>query len=302
MRDAMKPFLLAGIAGAGVDSRVIPLWEQHLDGGSGPRDLTAEFAQDFAKHKATNKAMDRIASEVSRRLAESPPLFPGTSNVTAIPLQTLSPEAIAELDSLATTNRMAFTQILTVPGNIAGDIGKDQTACSVGAQPSPCNDERTAFGTVFVTKGPDGSLTADISATFTVKDTVDLCPGQCGLFKEQFATLPISRFEATDISGDVPFTVTFNGPLRTVKPGEAPPVESTPIDAEVTASVLRVRAGPNTTSKVVRTLPKRTRIRVVCDTTGEDVDGNATWDKIEDGFVADRFVLRLSQQKAQSCQ
>jgi hypothetical protein len=43
-----------------------------------------------------------------------------------------------------------------------------------------------------------------------VKDTVDLCPGNCGSDAEQVATVPISWFEATGISGDVPFWVEFS--------------------------------------------------------------------------------------------
>ena len=44
---------------------------------------------------------------------------------------------------------------------------------------------------------------------YTVRDTIDLCPGNCGTELEQLATVAISQYEATGISGDVPFTVRF---------------------------------------------------------------------------------------------
>jgi len=37
-------------------------------------------------------------------------------------------------------------------------------------------------------------------------------PGDCGTWAEQIATVPLSQFEATGISGDVPFTVDFPAP------------------------------------------------------------------------------------------
>jgi hypothetical protein len=48
--------------------------------------------------------------------------------------------------------------------------------------------------------------------TFRILDTIDLCPGDCGAVTEQDATIPMSRFEATGLSGDVPFFVEFPAP------------------------------------------------------------------------------------------
>ena len=41
---------------------------------------------------------------------------------------------------------MNFSGVGSIPGNLAGDIGKDQTTCKVGAKPSPFDDDRTATG------------------------------------------------------------------------------------------------------------------------------------------------------------
>lgn len=104
---------------------------------------------------------------------------------------------------------MNFGYPREVPGNLVGGIGKDQTACKAGAKPSPFNDERSAKGTVKITRDGSGTLIVEPAITYTVKDTIDLCPGDCGTSLEQLATVPISQFEATGISGDVPFTVKF---------------------------------------------------------------------------------------------
>ena len=45
-----------------------------------------------------------------------------------------------------------------------------------------------------------------------VRDTVDFCPGNCGDRAAQAATVPFSRWEASGISGDVPFVTEFDAP------------------------------------------------------------------------------------------
>ena len=127
---------------------------------------------------------------------------------------------------------MNFGEVGSIPGNLAGDIGKDQRTCKVGAKPSPFDDDRTATGTADVVRNPDGTLTATTAIHFAAQDTVDLCPGDCGAPLEHIATIPFSRWEATGIAGDVPFTVNFGGPAQTVTakppllpaPAPAPPV------------------------------------------------------------------------------
>jgi OOP family OmpA-OmpF porin len=64
--------------------------------------------------------------------------------------------------------------------------------------------------------------------SYTIRDTVDLCPGNCGTTLEQQATVPMSRWEATGISGDVPFTVKFAVAIPTIKMKVTPPPPSPP--------------------------------------------------------------------------
>jgi hypothetical protein len=198
---------------------------------------------------------------------------------------------------------MDFAIINEIPGNIAGGIGKNQLTTPVGAQPAPFDDSRTAVGTATVTKNPDGTMTITTNITFTVKDTIDLCPGNCGATVEQTATRPLSWLEASGVSGDVPFTVEFAAPARTVTTNPTTPPTPTPtsIEGEVTASALRIRQAPNTSAPIVGRYPRGTRITIECQTTGEEIDGNNLWDRTDQGFVSDRFVHRLSADSPPNC-
>ncbi|CAG0953429.1 hypothetical protein METP3_00349 [Methanosarcinales archaeon] len=204
-------WLMAGISAA-VDSRVVPLWREYLWGGSPPKNLTADFAKDFTNSPTTKKTTAFLYDELKKSFTAKPPFVPQFSN-TYIDITTQIPTAIAALGDPASRDQMNFNIPKDIPGNLAGGIGKDQLACPAGAQPSPFNDERLAKGMVRVvrTSGPDLIVTPSIN--YTVKDTIDLCPGDCGTALEQIATVPLSQFEATGISGDVPFTVEFPAPF-----------------------------------------------------------------------------------------
>lgn len=140
--------------------------------------------------------------------------------------------AISELDDVTSANVMDFNVIGEIPGNIAGGVGKNQTACPVGAQPSPFDDSRSAGGAADVTRNADGTMSVDTAFCFRVKDTIDLCPGNCGAPIEQIATVPMSRWEATGISGDVPFQVDFSGPAFTFTTASVlPPTPGKPPDS-----------------------------------------------------------------------
>ncbi len=193
-----------------VSSRVVPLWWEYLNGGSAPKDLTAKFGNDFTKSPSTLKATRFLHNELKKAFQASPPNTP--EFVTqSYNIKPWIPSAIAALDSPVSTNRMNFNVPKDIPGNLAGDIGKDQKSCKAGAKPSPFNDERHVSGYVGAVRlGKNIVLTPKIN--YTVKDTIDLCPGDCGTFLEQFATVPFSQYEATGISGDVPFIVKFPAP------------------------------------------------------------------------------------------
>jgi len=125
-----------------------------------------------------------------------------------------------------------------IPGNLAGGVGKDD-ANRVGATPSPQDDARIARGDVLIFGSSGGIQTVMPSLSYTVKDTVDLCPGDCGSSQEKIATIPMSRWEATGISGDVPYTVDFTPPLLLTLPFAVPspgPSAPTPAPAGPTSA------------------------------------------------------------------
>jgi hypothetical protein len=211
-RGLKAEIILLGI-GVKVDSRVTPLWRTHIYGGSSLLNLSSQFANDFTNSQTTADATYFLTEALKTDLQNYPPSFPPGKNEMSVNLWFLIGPEITELGLTAPhQNRMDFSHPFEVPGNIAGDIGDDQLSCSVGAQPSPQNDVRTAHGTADITRKPDGTWFVVPHITFTVKDTIDLCPGNCGLGSEQVATVPISRWEATGISGDVPFEVNFPSP------------------------------------------------------------------------------------------
>ena len=223
-RQPMVITLLAGIASQ-VDSRVVPLWYDHIFGGGPPRDLTSTFAGDFQHSRSTARTVNRLVTELRRTLFDAPPTFsPGTTEII-VPLSSLIGPTLLELGNPASHLAMDFDQPDEVPGNIAGGVGNDQLTCAVGAMPSPFNDVRKADGRVTLIRDDRGTLMVQLVIDFLVMDTLDLCPGNCGTDAELTATLPLSWFEASGISGDVPFSVRFSVPVPPfVIRGAMPPV------------------------------------------------------------------------------
>lgn len=223
LRRDWAPTLLAGI-GIVVSPRVVPVWRDYLFGGSSKQDFSGRFGKDFEESETTETWTNLLKSEIQVTLAGSPPTLTGGSK--SIDITTLLPGFDARLRR---PNRgMNFNEVGEIPGNLAGDIATDQTQCPVGAKPSPVDDDRSLGGTIEVSRTAGGALRVTPSLTFSVTDTVDLCPGNCGTAFEQFATVIMSQFEATGISGDVPFTVSFPAPMKPFlvnppKPTPTPP-------------------------------------------------------------------------------
>ena len=119
-----------------------------------------------------------------------------------------------QFNQLATSG-LVYTDPFEVPGLIAGGIGANQGFCTVGANTSGAQeDSRSARVSAQVFKNTDGSMIINPIVNYTVVDTLDFCPGNCGGFFARHLgnTVQMSRWEASGISGDVPFTVNFQGP------------------------------------------------------------------------------------------
>jgi outer membrane protein OmpA-like peptidoglycan-associated protein len=193
------------------NSRARPLFREFIFGGGPLRDISGEFAADFTNSVDTIATTRRLIQALEDAVKSNPPRFaPGSDTVTVELTDVLNDSDLKQI--LAT---MVFTNVFEVPGLIAGGVGTNQSACPVGAQPSSQNDARLAQGKVTISKNPDGSLAIQPSITYTVIDTLDFCPGNCGGRLAQILTVPLSRWEASFISGDVPFTVRFPAPVLT---------------------------------------------------------------------------------------
>lgn len=305
VRQASENTLLAGIAYK-VSPRVVPYWYMYLHGGTSPLDLSGTFGPDFTSSKRTAEVTDFLMTELEAELINNPPMFPAGANETTIDLGArLGTAMTSDIGQEGGRMPMNFFYAYEIPGNIAGGIGTDQLTCQVGAQPSPFNDHRSAAGSARIIKNPDGTLTAIPSITFTVRDTIDLCPGNCGAELEQIATVPLSRLEASGIAGDVPFTVRFPAPRRSLKvmPAAPPPSPkpSVVLAGLTTASSLHIRKSPSTSSPIVGNYPRGSRISVLCETEGTNIEGNSTWDQTDRGFVSDRYVRHLDGGAPPAC-
>lgn len=209
-----RPVLLEGIKQK-VDARVVPLWNTYLSGGSTPMDLTASFGADFQAAGVTLSSAQYLVGGLRRHLEQHPEsILPGASRAADFTTQ-LSSERL-DLDRPKGAREMNF--LSGIPGNLAGGVGKDQLSNPIGAMASPHNDSRDATIQADLSPNSDGTITVTPSVRFTVMDTVDLCPGHCGGTPEQVATVPLSRFEATGLTGDVPFVVEFDAPVTALSP------------------------------------------------------------------------------------
>ena len=247
IRDQIRlPFL--GAIGSQVTPSVVPVWLTWFNGGSGMQNFSSRFAADFASDPTTQLKAPRLAADVAANLdatqlgALAATAAPGApvSLLPALP----AGYAAAKTTAMETDGNpllLNFTTIGSVPGNLAGGVGKTQTTCSVGATPSPADDARILTDvTATLIRNPNGSITVTPTLHLRVIDTVDLCPGNCGsdvgVINEQLATIPMSRLEASGVSGDVPFTVDFTVAQAAFSvPPPAPPV---PQHVVVSASTL----------------------------------------------------------------
>jgi hypothetical protein len=236
LRKQLWSGLEAGIAYE-VSPRVVPLWNAWAFGGrSAVTDLTKDFGADFTNSPTTADTTKFLMDRIKVKLAASPPTIPPATGFLKLDIPTLIPAEVKAIDD-PHGKPMDFNVPNDIPGNLAGGIGKDQAATPIGAIPSSQNDERIAKGDVTILDA-GAALEVIPNLSYTVKDTIDLCPGNCGSTVEQFATIPMSQWEATGISGDVPFTVDFSAvifPFTIPKAHSAHPAPSPPAPAPAPA-------------------------------------------------------------------
>jgi len=300
------PLILAGIA-TKVNPRVVPLWASYMSGGAGVANLSSRFGSDFTNSPTTQETTRFLVEEL-RRLVETDhvTLMGGASRVTVDVSSNLI-SARRAINTSGGADEMNFDVPTDIAGNIAGGIGADQSAHPFGNQPSPVNDSRAALISATLVRNANGTITVTPSIRYRVTDTIDLCPGNCGTTDEQVATVPLSRFEATGLVGDVPFNIDFDAPASelgafTVTPSAPPaPPPSPAVHGTVTASALRYRAAPDTSSAVLGRYPRGTDLELECRTRGTTVLGNDTWYRTSDGYVSGRYVSLVGPGTPPTC-
>jgi hypothetical protein len=223
-KQARWPFLRAGIA-VKVGLKAAVLWDLWANGGTGILDMSGLFGGDFTGSPTTASTATFLNSAIRTAVIARPALAPGQTATVSV--ATLIPTEVAAINVSGGPDEMNFNVINDLAGNIAGGIGSDQAANPIGARPSPQNDARLVNGNVTIVGLPNGDQQVTPAYTFTVKDTIDLCPGNCGASTEQVATVPMSQWEASGVAGDVPYTVTFAPPATSLAPFAVHP--STPV-------------------------------------------------------------------------
>jgi hypothetical protein len=212
-RDFEQPGILSQVGIMVVDGgsdKAKAQYKQFLEGGKAHADLSTELAAYFTKSSATSKALTYLEGELETYFKANPPPKGGSSTVD---IAVAIPEAIKTLGKAGDANSLSFSDYSETPGILAGGVGTGQVACAVGAIPSTVEDTRSATGTATAFNS-GGELHITPSIEFSATDTLDFCPGNCGGGLAQGLTVPMSRYEATKISGDVAFTVKFPAPVH----------------------------------------------------------------------------------------
>lgn len=191
-----------------LNSHAEPLFRRFVFDPGPAGDISSSFADDFTNCAVSRETTQALLQELQAALRANPPSIPSGGSVT---LNVTSVIGARELSTFMC--RMVFDDYTSVPGLIAGGVGETQESEKIGKNVSGAvNDSRSASGTIVVTRNSDGSFLIVPDITYTVVDTLDFCPGNCGGFGAQLLTVPLSRWEASSISGDVPFKVVFPAP------------------------------------------------------------------------------------------
>jgi len=212
-KQARWPFLRAGIA-VKVGLKAAVLWDLWANGGTGVIDMSGLFGGDFTSSPTTGR--DRDLPEQRDPHCRDRAYGARTGSDCDGLGGDVIPTEVAAINISGGPNEMNF--------NVISDLARQHRRWHrrrPGGQPdratpSPQNDARLVNGNVTIVGLPNGDQQVTPAYTFTVKDTIDLCPGNCGASTEQVATVPMSQWEASGVAGDVPYTVTFAPPATSL--------------------------------------------------------------------------------------
>jgi outer membrane protein OmpA-like peptidoglycan-associated protein len=176
--------------------------------------LRSEFETICQTAVATNHIMTAIVNAIWGH-------YPASTPAQTIPLSAVAPTAVSDIDTPGSAHELVYCGATNAPGLLAGGVGKTQLTTRIGAIPSPQNDARIATGHINVSRLtlPGGGSRLEFTPVIEIEvlDTVDFCPGNCGGFLAQGLTIPLSQWEASGISGDVPFSTRFAAPTTQLR-------------------------------------------------------------------------------------
>ncbi|MEW6417505.1 MAG: DUF4157 domain-containing protein [Nitrospirota bacterium] len=98
--------------------------------------------------------------------------------------------------------------------------------------------------------------------------------------------------------------VELTEPRQPPKCWKEPPSEEepkVPVTGRTTASALRIRQEPDTSSTILGLYPRGSIITIWCKTSGTEVEGNPIWDRTNRGYVSDQYVEHISTGKPPNC-
>ena len=197
---------LANVAGAGATE----LYNRYLYSGSPTSEqygTDSALAQAFGKASETGDFMECVANLVTQSLSGG-----GMGRIagrTQVPVTEFVAQSI--LDQHA--SKLKFTGYHTTPGLVAGGTGESDIYGSDSR--SVTGDVYFEYMTVKTGNSEEKKIkSASLDLTFSVTDTVDFCPGDCGGWIAQSLTLTLSRLEASNMAWDANFAVTYKAPQR----------------------------------------------------------------------------------------
>ncbi|MDR0331243.1 MAG: hypothetical protein LBH93_05995 [Chitinispirillales bacterium] len=203
---------------------VTSLWKKYLNGGNAAlTDLSNSnvIVDAFKNDNVTIKAMGRIYEETQKYFEKYPGRFPKHGEPNEFKLANIINYLLTNFATFGHKDRLNFNVINTIPGNIAGDFGPpgDQSDPKhwYGYTPSKYDDTRRVDGYVTAHKYKIKGVTRTVYrfyVDFKVIDTIDFVPGGAGDEKEHKITGPLSRLEAANLIGDVPFVVNYRVKAR----------------------------------------------------------------------------------------
>jgi uncharacterized protein DUF4157 len=236
--------VLGAIAAATRSAVAVKLYVKFIYGGSSTVEDASAAANDFTNSVTTKYVTRNLVNSYLLAICRNRnkwfnELSTGKTTEIDVPVISLQQEGVDSNDSIYALN---YCGSVNVPGIIAGGVGKDQLALNVGKETGAAqNDSRGVTGDFrIIISRPKPSLlhfTVKPNLTYHVVDTVDFCPGNSGGWPAQRLTVPLSRWEASGISGDVTFKLSFAAPPMTGT------ISLDRVDNEVSAHGMFVFAG-----------------------------------------------------------